>query len=140
WTDTVQASLMFTALVLAPLMVIYSINGVGPAIDTIRLVDATHLNMLQGLSFIGIVSLLAWGLGYFGQPHILVRFMAAESVQAIPNARRIGMTWMILCLAGAVAVGFFGFAYFVAYPDQAAGVNANPERVFLELSLILFNP
>lgn len=62
--------------------------------------------MLKGHSWIAIISLLAWGLGYFGQPHILVRFMAAESVKTIPNARRIGMTWMILCLGGAVAVGF----------------------------------
>jgi sodium/proline symporter len=49
---------------------------------------------------------MAWGLGYFGQPHILVRFMAADSVKSIPAARRIGMTWMILCLAGAVGSGF----------------------------------
>jgi len=50
------------------------------------------------------------------------------------------MTWMILCLAGAVAVGFFGISYFSVHPEQAAGVNANSERVFIELSLILFNP
>ena len=53
----------------------------------------------------GIISLMAWGLGYMGQPHILARFMAISSVDAMPNARRIGMTWMILCLGGAVAVG-----------------------------------
>src|SRR5699024_2460287 len=81
-----------------------------------------------------------WGLGYFGQPHILVRFMAADSIKTIPNARRIGMTWMILCLAGAVAVGFFGIAYFEANPEQAGGVIANSERVFIELSILLFNP
>jgi len=96
--------------------------------------------MLRGMDAIAIVSLLAWGLGYFGQPHILVRFMAAESLRTIPGARRISMTWMILCLAGAVAVGFFGIAYFAQHPDQAAGVTANSERVFIELSLILFNP
>lgn len=140
WTDTIQASLMFTALVVAPLMVIFSVNGVAQAVDTIRLVNPAHLDMFRGMSFVGLVSLLAWGLGYFGQPHILVRFMAAESLHTIPRARRIGMTWMILCLAGAVAVGFFGIAYFAAHPDQAAGVNQNAERVFIELSLILFNP
>ncbi len=83
---------------------------------------------------------MGWGLGYFGQPHILARFMAADSHHTIVNARRISMTWMILCLAGAVAVGFFGIAYFNEHPDQAAAVNQNGERVFIELAQILFNP
>ena len=140
WTDTVQASLMFTALVVAPLMVIFHLGGPGASIDAVAAVDPQRLDMLRGMDAIAIVSLLAWGLGYFGQPHILVRFMAAESLRTIPGARRISMTWMILCLAGAVAVGFFGIAYFAQHPDQAAGVTANSERVFIELALILFNP
>lgn len=140
WTDTVQASLMFTALVVAPLMVIFSLGGPGPSIDAVATINPQLLDLFRNLDVIAIVSLLAWGLGYFGQPHILVRFMAAESVRTIPNARRISMTWMILCLGGAVAVGFFGVAYFAAHPDQAAGVTANSERVFIELSLQLFWP
>jgi sodium/proline symporter len=66
--------------------------------------------------------------------------MAADSVKSIPNARRIGMTWMTLCLGGAVAAGFFGIAYFQMHPELAATVNANPETVFMELTKILFNP
>ena len=66
--------------------------------------------------------------------------MAADSVKSIPNARRIGMTWMILCLGGAVAAGFFGIAYFQQHPELASVVNANPETVFMELTKILFNP
>lgn len=68
--------------------------------------------MLKGASLIGVISLMAWGLGYFGQPHILARFMAADSVKSIPNARRISMSWMIFCLGGVVALGYFGIAYF----------------------------
>ena len=98
------------------------------------------MNLVGDLSTIAILSLMAWGLGYFGQPHILVRFMAADSVKSIPNARRIGMTWMTLCLGGAVAAGFFGIAYFQQHPELAAVVNANPETVFMELTKILFNP
>jgi sodium/proline symporter len=75
--------------------------------------------MLKGTTFIGIISLMGWGLGYFGQPHILARFMAADSVKSIAKARRISMTWMILCLGGTVAVGFFGIAYFSAHPEVA---------------------
>ena len=66
--------------------------------------------------------------------------MAADSVKSIPNARRISMTWMILCLGGAVAVGFFGIAYFAAHPEVGGAVAENPERVFIELAKILFNP
>jgi sodium/proline symporter len=89
---------------------------------------------------VGIVSLLAWGLGYVGQPHILARFMAAESAAAIAPARRIAMGWMVLCLAGAMACGFFGIAWALGNPDAKAVIDANPERVFLVLSRELFNP
>lgn len=140
WTDTIQASLMFTALILTPIIVMLHLGGFTEAVDATMLLNPKSVDMLTGVSKVGIISALAWGLGYFGQPHILVRFMAADSVKSIPNARRIGMTWMILCLAGAVAVGFFGVSYFAANPDQAAGVTANPERVFIELSILLFNP
>ena len=140
WTDTIQASLMFTALVLIPIIVLYQVGGWGETVEAAQAVNAASVDLLSGISTVGVVSALAWGLGYFGQPHILVRFMAAESVQVIPNARRIGMSWMILCLAGAVAVGFFGIGYFAAHPEQAAGVSANSERVFIEFSILLFNP
>lgn len=140
WTDTIQASLMFTALVLIPIIVLYQVGGWGETVEAAQAVNAASVDLLSGISTVGVVSALAWGLGYFGQPHILVRFMAAESVQVIPNARRIGMSWMILCLAGAIAVGFFGIGYFAAHPEQAAGVSANSERVFIEFSILLFNP
>ncbi|HLT03839.1 MAG TPA: sodium/proline symporter PutP, partial [Pseudomonas sp.] len=140
WTDTVQASLMILALLITPLFVILALGDLGTAMDTIAAQDPSNFDMFRGLSFIAIISLMGWGLGYFGQPHILVRFMAASSVRAIPRARRIGMTWMILCLAGAVAVGFLGIAYFAGHPDQAGPVTENGERVFMELVKILFNP
>jgi sodium/proline symporter len=140
WTDTVQATLMIFALVLAPIVVISSVGGVDTSLAIIRELDPGRLDFLRGTTAVGIVSLLAWGLGYVGQPHILARFMAAESVQAIAPARRISMTWMVLCLAGAMAVGFFGIAWFGANPDAAGPVKDNPERVFIVLSQLLFNP
>ncbi|MCU1715942.1 sodium/proline symporter PutP [Pseudomonas sp. 5P_3.1_Bac2] len=140
WTDTVQASLMIFALVLTPIVVMIATGGVEPTFTAIELHDATSFDMLKGTTFIGVISLLAWGLGYFGQPHILARFMAADSVKSIPAARRISMTWMIACLGGTVAVGFFGIAYFSANPALAGPVTENPERVFIELAKLLFNP
>ncbi|OLU34670.1 sodium/proline symporter [Pseudomonas sp. PA15(2017)] len=140
WTDTVQATMMIFALLITPVFVILALGDFDAAMTTIEQANPANFDMFRGLSFIAIVSLLGWGLGYFGQPHILVRFMAADSVKSIPAARRIGMIWMILCLAGAVAAGFFGIAYFANNPDLAGPVSENGERVFIELTKILFNP
>ncbi len=140
WTDTVQATMMIFALLITPVFVILALGDFDAAVATIEQANPANFDMLRGLSFVAIVSLLGWGLGYFGQPHILVRFMAADSVKSIPAARRIGMIWMILCLAGAVAAGFFGIAYFANNPELAGPVSENGERVFIELTKILFNP
>ncbi|WP_417661350.1 sodium/proline symporter PutP [Pseudomonas sp.] len=140
WTDTVQATLMIFALILTPVVVMIATGGVDTTFAAIEMQDATNFDMFKGATFIGVISLMAWGLGYFGQPHILARFMAADSVKTIPSARRISMAWMILCLIGTVSVGFFGIAYFAANPDVAGPVTENPERVFIELAKLLFNP
>ncbi len=140
WTDTVQASLMITALLLVPAIVIAADGGIVSSVAVVNEINPLYTDMLRNLDVVAIISLMAWGLGYFGQPHILVRFMAAKSLEEIKPARRIGMTWMVLCLVGAVAVGFFGIAYFYHHPDQAANVTANSETVFIELSRLLFNP
>lgn len=142
WTDTVQASLMIFALVLTPIVVILGSGGLSPSMALIEQMDPAKLDWFKGgsLGVIGIVSLMAWGLGYFGQPHILARFMAADSLTTIPKARRIGMIWMVLCLFGAMAVGFFGNAYFAAHPDQIGQVKDNSERIFIQLATLLFNP
>ena len=140
WTDTVQATLMIFALVLTPVIVVTAVGGPSASIALIEQNDPHKLSWIGAGGVVAIISALAWGLGYFGQPHILARFMAAESVKTIPKARRIGMTWMVLCLTGAILVGFFGISYFEAHPEQAGPVNANPERVFIVLAELLFNP
>lgn len=140
WADTLQASLMITALIVVPLMIIYGSGGLASSVDRIAHIHPSHLDWFGSLNAMGIISLLAWGLGYFGQPHILVRFMAAKSPSVIPQARRVCMTWMVLCLAGAVAVGFFSAVYFALHPNEAGGVIANPETVFIEAARHLFNP
>ncbi|WP_192459311.1 sodium/proline symporter PutP [Musicola keenii] len=140
WTDTVQASLMIFALILTPVIVILSVGGIAPSLSVIEAKNLSNLDMFRGLDLVAILSLMGWGLGYFGQPHILARFMAADSHHTIHNARRISMIWMVLCLAGAVTVGFFGIAYFTQNPEQAGNVSQNGERVFIELARLLFNP
>lgn len=141
WTDTFQAGMMLFALLLTPIFAYLAIGDSQQQFT--QLIDAARphaFNMLSGVSFIAIISAMAWGLGYFGQPHILVRFMAADSVKSIPAARRIGMSWMILCLGGAVGAGFFGIAFFQLHPELAGNVSKNSELVFMELAQILFNP
>ncbi|MBV4412140.1 sodium/proline symporter PutP [Enterobacteriaceae bacterium YMB-R22] len=140
WTDTVQASLMIFALILTPVIVILAIGGLDDSLEVIKQKSIDNVDMLKGLNVMAIISLMGWGLGYFGQPHILARFMAADSHHTIVHARRISMIWMVLCLAGAVAVGFFGIAYFSNNPQLAAAVDQNSERVFIELAQLLFNP
>ena len=77
----------------------------------------------SGVPIITIVSLMAWGLGYFGQPHIIVRFMAIKDPNKTPKAMWICMSWMILALIGAALVGILGAAY---YTD---GIS-NPDDIF----------
>ncbi|MBF0751776.1 MULTISPECIES: sodium/proline symporter PutP [unclassified Pasteurella] len=139
WSDTIQASLMIFALILAPVMVLVNISWEEINMALAVKSSATNIpysNWLHNVSGIGVISALAWGLGYFGQPHILARFMAADSVQALNKARTIGITWMLLCLGGAVSVGYFGLAYFTHENIPLE----NAEAVFIELSKVMFNP
>lgn len=144
WTDTVQATLMLFALILTPIMVYLSLGGADAMTAAIAAQAAEtgkqYGSLFAGTTLIGIISTAAWGLGYFGQPHILARFMAAESAQSLRSARRIGMTWMVVCLGGAVAVGYFGIAYFGGHPDQVGAMGGNDERIFIALATLLFNP
>ena len=140
WTDTIQAAIMCIALIVTPVAVAIDCGGLGATVDRVASIDPKMVNMISGQTWAGIASCVFWGLGYFGQPHILVRFMAAKSIKVIPNARRVATLWMLFCLAGAVGVGFFGAAYFAQHPEQAALVNENHERVFIVLSSLLFNP
>jgi sodium/proline symporter len=136
WTDFIQGILMMLALVVTPLVVITHIGGLGPSIDLIRSVDPAHLDMFTGTTLIGIISLMAWGLGYFGQPHILVRFMSIRHEDEMHRAKVIGMGWMGLSIIGSLAVGFFGLAYVVS-----KGVTLDDsEKIFITLSQLLFNP
>ncbi|WP_392566096.1 sodium/proline symporter PutP [Utexia brackfieldae] len=141
WTDTIQASLMMFALIITPIMVIIHAGGFDDAMMMIQAKSASYLDIFTHMDWIAIISLLGWGLGYFGQPHILARFMAADSHKVMKKARRISMTWMILCLGGAIAVGFFGIAYFAGHPEMMYLVDqGKQERIFIELSKLLFNP
>jgi SSS family solute:Na+ symporter/sodium/proline symporter len=135
-TDFVQGCIMFIALVLVPFVVVSDLGGVAQVNQSIVAINPDLFNMFSGVSLIAIISAMAWGLGYFGQPHIIVRFMAIRSVEDLPVARRIGMTWMIVAIIGAMATGFAG----IAYVAKTGTALQDPETIFILLSQILFHP
>lgn len=136
WTDFIQGILMMLALVITPIVVIFDIGGLEQGLKVIESIDPANLDILSGTSFIGIISLMAWGLGYFGQPHILVRFMSIRHEDEMNRAKTIGMSWMILSVIGSLSVGFFGLAYVVSH-----GIDLqDSEKIFITLSQLLFNP
>lgn len=143
-TDVVQGTIMVIALLIVPAVIIFHIGSVGETVNIIQTKNQNYMDLWRGTTTVSIISLLAWGLGYFGQPHILVRFMAIDSVRDIPKARRIGITWMLFTVGGALLVGFFGIAYLQKFDVATMGkFDASKElaeTIFIHLSRVLFHP
>jgi SSS family solute:Na+ symporter len=135
-TDFVQGCIMMLALVIMPIIVLSDEGGFGQATQALSTVDPNYLSMTHGLTFIGFLSAVTWGLGYFGQPHIIVRFMAVRSVREVATARNIGMAWMAISLIGAIGVGILGRAYMVSNDLPLD----DPETIFIVLAEVLFHP
>ena len=139
-TDFIQGVMMFFAILLVPTCAAMSLGGFGDTISAISNFKSSMFDPFlkpdgSTITAIEIISLMAWGIGYFGQPHILVRFMAVKSTAEIPQATRIAMTWVILSLAAAVAVGMVGTVYL---SETLSGTDA--EKVFLVMTNNLFPP
>lgn len=135
-TDFVQGTIMVLALLIVPIVLFTEVGGVTAAFETIRMKDPSYLSFFKGATTAGVLSLLAWGLGYFGQPHILVRFMAIDRVKQLRSARRIGVSWMIVTVGGAMLIGLVG----IAYMEQKQLSIDDPETVFVYFSDVLFHP
>ncbi|MFC4292054.1 sodium/proline symporter PutP [Sphingorhabdus arenilitoris] len=135
-TDFVQGCIMVVALVLMPAVILYDDGGWTAASTTLTAIDPEYLSLTKGLTFLGFVSAVTWGLGYFGQPHIIVRFMALRSVKDVPTARNIGMIWMGIALLGAIGVGILGRAYV----EQNGMQLDDAETIFILLANLLFHP
>ncbi|GHC72564.1 sodium:proline symporter [Nocardiopsis terrae] len=148
YTDVIQAVMMWAALLVVPVMALTAIGGfsgladgvAGRGDDLLSAVGGTALDTDTGawvstetLGWVVIVSGLAWGFGYFGQPHILARFMGIRSVRDIPKAGFVSVAWAVSAMALAVVVGFIGIAYFDTPLDT-------PEQVFPRLIEALTHP
>ncbi|PKG59071.1 sodium/solute symporter, partial [Shewanella sp. GutDb-MelDb] len=110
-TDFVQGVIMFIALILVPAVAYTNFDSPSSMMSYSLETIPSFSESLSDLTMVSLLSSLAWGLGYFGQPHIIVRFMAIDSVKNIKKARRIGMSWMIVTIIGALATGLTGVAY-----------------------------
>ena len=130
-TDFIQGSLIFVAFVISTIIVIFSIGSgntpvsVSDVFNNFQTLAGTELQSFNGM---GIVSALAWGLGYFGMPHIIVRFMGIRSNSEIGKARRIGIVWMVISYIGAILIGTLGTVYLKKYGITLDSVSA--ETVF----------
>jgi len=139
WTDALQGSMMFLAILGVALMGLVAIGGLGGVGDTLNALNPDLLNPFttvdgDTVTVIGVASLLGWGLGYVGQPHILARFMAIDDASHLKVARRIAMSWQTVALLSGIAVGIVGIGL---VPEL---VGADQEKVFMHLASALFHP
>ncbi|MTI48477.1 MAG: sodium/proline symporter PutP [Firmicutes bacterium] len=136
WTDFFQGLLMFITIIIVPAVAITNVGGLGSTLDSLRSINVELLNPFTGtdgnqLTFISIFSLFAWFFGYFGQPHILARFMAIKSSSMIKKARNIAMIWVVISLSMAILVGITGRVFLDI--DLA-----DPEYVFMAMVSTIF--
>lgn len=140
WTDFFQGIIMFFAIITVPLLAIHAMGGFTATTARLEPTGSGFLHLLERadgkpIPLLAIVSLLAWGMGYFGQPHILTRFMAIRSPKEIRPARQIAMTWVVISLTCAVLVGLAGRAFF---PETLSDSDA--EKIFMLLVDRLTHP
>jgi sodium/proline symporter len=137
-TDFMQGSLMFFALIITTIIGAVSLGGPAEAIEKVNALGANFLNPFvggEGFGTMEIISALGWGLGYFGMPHILIRFMGLRSNQEVRTSRRIAMVWVTIAFIGALLVGAFGRVYLAPLDLAATGAQ---ETVFIETLMKMF--
>lgn len=138
WTDVFQGLLMLAALIAVPVVVVSVAGGLGGFGDQVRAINPELLDIFtnasgESLSTLQIISLLGWGFGYFGLPHVLARFKAIRSADDVGVATVIGVSWSFIGYLMAILVGLCGVVYL-------ANPLVDSERVFIELTSVIFHP
>ena len=137
WTDFVQGTLMFVAIVLIPAVVVCQAGGFAATVNQLNEINPylqslfTSATTMKATGFIGLASCLAWGLGYFGMPHILVRFMSIDNPAEVKGSRRIAMTWVTISLGAAIVIGLVFHLYLKMRGLTLQDVGGDPERMFM---------
>ncbi|MDO4776275.1 MAG: sodium/proline symporter PutP [Cardiobacteriaceae bacterium] len=151
WTDVIQGSLMIAALVFVPVVAIQSLGGWDATLDSIlgtsphqfdfftspasKVADGgLQIGTGEPITIIGVLSLMAWGLGYFGQPHILARMMGIDSVASVNRAKWVATLWSLIAMGMAILIGMVAVAYFNGKP------LADKEQAFIAMINGLTHP
>ena len=139
WTDFIQGFMMLIALMVVPFFAVSVMGGFG---ETKAVLDSLGTNFLNPfydngnpMSAVSIISQLAWGLGYFGMPHILVRFMAIKNENEVRKSRKVAITWVVISLSAACFLGIIGRSYF----QDSLLANGQQENVFINMIQDIFN-
>ena len=138
WSDVLQSLIMLFTLILVPWLLIDAMGGIDLSLAQVSSRNPDLLNAMtdaegKALTFMSLLGTLGLGLGYFGQPHILTRFLAIRSQTSVSVARRIAVIWTGFCLAGACLIGIAAIGYLPARPEQS-------DTVFLIVTQALLNP
>jgi sodium/proline symporter len=132
WTDFFQGILMFFAITIVPTIAYGEIGGMSSIIEMTAENGVSLSLMPEGFTLAAVISAAAWGLGYFGQPHILARFMGIDTIKKVAPARKIAVVWVAISLTAAVFVGIIAIPMFPNIVDS--------EKVFIEMIAKIFNP
>lgn len=139
WTDFFQGALMFFAILLIPFVAYNSVGGAEAISEAIKLKEISTSLFTEGnssITLVAIISTMAWGLGYFGQPHILTRFMGIKSIKELPKSITIAIVWVLISLGGSILIGIISIPMFNSL-NIASGEH---EKVFIYMIAKLFNP
>ena len=145
-TDLVQSIFMTTALIVVVCFGVGQAGGLDAVMENARALPG-YLSLTQGydaaagtaasFSGLSIVSTLAWGLGYFGMPHILLRFMAIRQEKELTLSRRIATIWVVISMAIAIAIGVIGLAVTKAGKVPFLGSSAEAETIIIQLANLM---
>lgn len=136
WTDLFQALFLMIVIILVPAYAFTQLPNGWESIKAAAASTQTPLTFTKDTSLLSLMELVflgTWGLGYFGQPHIVTKFMGINNVKEMYKSKYIGMTWLILTLLGATAVGLIGIAFFKT-------PLSDPQMVFIHMVPQLFHP
>ena len=145
WTDFIQGSLMFVAIVLVPAIVICDAGGFAATVDSLNEINPflqslfTNASTGKAVGFIGLASCMAWGLGYCGMPHILVRFMSINNPAEVKGSRRLAMTWVAISLGAATVIGLVFHLFLKQRGLTLADVGNDPEKCFMVMINSIFS-
>lgn len=139
WTDFFQGGLMFFAILYVPFVAYKSVGGIDAISQAIKIKEISTSLFTQGnsqVTLLTIISTMAWGLGYFGQPHILTRFMGIKSVKELPKSIVIALIWVLISLGGSIVIGLISIPMF----NELNIATGEHEKVFIYMISKLFNP